>query len=208
VLSIGIHHIWRKKLVDLAEVTLGQAVLDCATGTGDLAIEFKKTVGPHGKVTGTDFCEEMLRPAPAKARSKYLDIKFEVADVLRLPYEDNTFDVASISFGIRNVSHPIQALQEMARVVRPGGRVMVLEFGQASMPVFSQAFNFYSRKILPTIGGWVTGEKEAYSYLQDSSAHFPCRDQFIDLMKQAGSFSKMEYHSLTGGIAYIYKGVK
>lgn len=183
-------------------------VLDCATGTGDLAIEFKKTVGPEGQVIGTDFCKEMLIPAPGKAAQLGLEIQFEQADVLNLPYPNEKFDVVSISFGIRNVADPVKALQEMARVTKPSGSVMILEFGQADLPVFAPIFNFYSEKVLPLVGGWVTGEKDAYQYLQKSSAAFPCKDNFIEMMKQAGCFSKMNYHSLTGGVAYIYHGKK
>ncbi|AFY03071.1 bifunctional demethylmenaquinone methyltransferase/2-methoxy-6-polyprenyl-1,4-benzoquinol methylase UbiE [Bdellovibrio bacteriovorus] len=205
VLSMGIHHLWRKKLVKYSGAKAGDQVLDCATGTGDLAIEFKKTVGT-GAVTGTDFCAEMLIPAPGKAKERGLDITFEQADVTQLQYADNSFDVSSISFGIRNVGDPVKALKEMARVTRPGGKVMVLEFGQVNIPVFGALYNFYSQNILPKIGGIVTGQKEAYEYLQKSSAAFPCREGFLDLMKESGAYSKMEYITLTGGIAYIYKG--
>lgn len=206
VLSMGVHHLWRKKLVKYSEAKTGDRVLDCATGTGDLAIEFKKTVGATGQVTGTDFCAEMLIPAPAKAQERGLDIQFEQADVTQLQYPDNSVDITSISFGIRNVGNPVKALQEMARVTKPGGKVMVLEFGQVRMPIFGPLYNFYSQNILPKIGGLVTGEKEAYEYLQKSSAAFPCRENFIRMMEETGAFSKCEYTSLTGGIAYIYKG--
>lgn len=206
VLSMGIHHLWRKKLVKWSGAKAGQKVLDCATGTGDLAIEFKKAVGADGKVTGTDFCAEMLIPAPAKAAERGLDITFEQADVTQLQYTDNLFDITSISFGIRNVSDPVKALKEMARVTRPGGTVMVLEFGQVQVPVFSSLYNFYSMHVLPKIGGLVTGQKDAYEYLQKSSAAFPCREGFLDLMKKSEAYSSFEYTALTGGIAYIYKG--
>ncbi|MGE0634119.1 MAG: bifunctional demethylmenaquinone methyltransferase/2-methoxy-6-polyprenyl-1,4-benzoquinol methylase UbiE [Pseudobdellovibrionaceae bacterium] len=205
VLSMGIHHLWRKALVKWSGARKGQSVLDCATGTGDLAIEFKKAVSP-GTVIGTDFCAEMLIPAPAKAHNLGLNIHFEQADVTKLPYENAKFDVTSISFGIRNVGDPLQGLKEMARVTKPGGKVMVLEFGQVSWPVFKEIYNFYSEKVLPKIGGWVTGDKDAYEYLQKSSAQFPCRDEFLQLMNETGNFSKVEYKALTGGIAYIYKG--
>lgn len=206
VLSMGIHHLWRKKLVKWSGAKAGQKVLDCATGTGDLAIEFKKAVGTEGKVTGTDFCAEMLIPAPAKAAERGLDITFEQADVTQLQYTDNLFDITSISFGIRNVSDPVKALKEMARVTRSGGTVMVLEFGQVQVPVFSSLYNFYSLHVLPKIGGLVTGQKDAYEYLQKSSAAFPCREGFLDLMKKSDAYSSFEYTALTGGIAYIYKG--
>ncbi len=130
VLSLGIHHIWRKKTVQVSGAKTGMSVLDCATGTGDLALEFKKTVGPAGHVIGTDFCPEMMETAPAKSEAKQLHVQFEVADAMNLPYPDHTFDISSISFGIRNVDDPSIALKEMARVVKPGGKVMILEFGQ------------------------------------------------------------------------------
>lgn len=206
VLSLGIHHLWRKKLVKLAAVESGNSVLDCATGTGDLAIEFKKNVGP-GRVVGTDFCIEMLATAPLKAKEANLDIHFEQADAMSLQFADHEFDIVSISFGIRNVADPLKALCEMARVTKPGGRVMILEFGQVNLPGFAQAYNFYSNHILPLIGGAVTGEREAYKYLQESSAQFPCREDFCELMKQTKAFSSIEYASLSGGIAYIYKAV-
>jgi len=140
VLSVGIHHLWRKKLVRLSGATDGQSILDCATGTGDLAIEFKKAVGPNGRVVGTDFCADMLESAPQKAKAENLDILFEQADVTQLQYQDNQFDVVSISFGIRNVNNPVKALQEMARVAKPGGRVMILEFGQMQTPVVKDLY--------------------------------------------------------------------
>ncbi len=208
VLSVGIHHLWRKKLVQLSQVKLGMKVLDCATGTGDLAIEFKKSVGPEGHVIGTDFCAEMLESAPNKAQSQNLEIQFEQADVTKLPYPDHEFDIVSISFGIRNVGDPLKALQEMARVCKPNGKVMILEFGQMRTPVIKDLYQFYSEKILPVLGGWVTGQKEAYDYLQKSSAAFPCREEFLSLMKKSNFFSKMNYIPVSFGIAYVYTGIK
>ena len=208
ILSLGIHHLWRKKLVQLSKVQKGQAVLDCATGTGDLAIEFNKSVGPEGQVIGTDFCPEMLAQSPAKALAQNLKIEFTYADVTQLHFRDNEFDIVSISFGIRNVADPIRALQEMARVCRPGGKVMILEFGQMTSPILSTLYTFYSEKIIPLLGGWVTGQKEAYTYLQKSSAAFPSREKFLTLMDQAQVFSKTSFKSVSFGIACIYIGTK
>lgn len=207
VLSVGIHHLWRKKLVDLSKAKPGDNVLDCATGTGDLAISFKQRVGPAGNVTGTDFCVDMLQSAPAKASVKNLQIKFEQADVTQLQYADRQYDIASISFGIRNVSDPVRALAEMARVTKCGGRVMVLEFGQMQTPVIKDLYNLYSEKILPKIGGWVTGQQDAYDYLQKSSAAFPCREGFLQLMEKTECFSEVSFTAISFGIAYIYVGV-
>lgn len=206
VLSLGIHHLWRKQVVQWSGAQAGQKVLDCATGTGDLAIEFKKAVGPTGQVRGTDFCPEMLSTAPLKAQSKKLDIHFEIADVTQLQYPPGSFDITSISFGIRNVYDPVVALKEMARVTRPGGTVIVLEFGQMSIPVLNSLYNFYSKNILPKIGGYVTGEPGAYTYLQESSAQFPSGDDFLKLMKKSDAFQNYEYRALSFGIAYMYKG--
>lgn len=207
VLSAGIHHLWRKAVVKWSGARLGQRVLDCATGTGDLALEFKNAVGPSGEVVGTDFCAEMLSFAPAKALKRGLDVKFEQADVTQLPYETASFQIASISFGIRNVQEPIKGLSELARVVKPGGVVMVLEFGQPTVPGVQSAYNFYSAKVLPFIGGLITGRKKAYEYLQNSSAKFPCGDEFKAMMMSTGRFASVEARPLTFGIAYMYRGV-
>lgn len=207
VLSVGIHHLWRKKVIRLSGATAGMKVLDCATGTGDLAIAFKKAVGPTGSVIGTDFCVEMMETAPSKAKAENLDITFEFADVTQLKYPAKQFDITSISFGIRNVSDPVLALNEMARVTKSGGKVMVLEFGKMDMPVISPLYNYYSENILPKIGGLVSGQKEAYEYLQKSSAAFPSRENFISLMKKTGAFSEMKFTPVSFGIAYIYEGI-
>lgn len=206
VLSMGTHYRWRKKTVKLSGAKPGMAVLDCATGTGDLALDFKKVVGDQGRVLGTDFCKEMIEPAPAKAKKKDLDVEFEVADAMNLPYEDDTFDISSIAFGIRNVDDPATALGEMARVVKSGGKVVVLEFGQA-YGVMKYPFNLYSKYIIPKVGGWLTGNPDAYTYLPETSAKFPAGSHFTDLMEQTGAFSSQYFHPLTSGVAYVYIGV-
>jgi demethylmenaquinone methyltransferase / 2-methoxy-6-polyprenyl-1,4-benzoquinol methylase len=181
-------------------------VLDCATGTGDLALEFKRAVGEAGRVVGTDFCKEMLEPAPAKAAKAGLKVEFEVADALALPYPDATFDVASIAFGIRNVDDPVKCLKEMARVVKPGGRVVVLEFGQPR-GLFGALFRFYSKVIMPFVGGLLTGNRAAYEYLPRTSAAFPAGEHFVALMDQSGAYRERSAHPKTFGTAYIYVGV-
>lgn len=205
ILSLGVHHAWRSLTVKESGARPGGHVLDCATGTGDLALAFKRAVGPTGRVVGTDFNADMLSFAPAKAKRKGLNVEFEVADAMKLPYADATFDVASISFGIRNVDVPAVALGEMARVVRPGGRVVVLEFGQPN-GLMGLTYRWYSKNIIPFIGGLVTGHREAYEYLPKTAAAFPCREEFLELMKSTGRLVDCRYRSLTGGIAFLYVG--
>ncbi len=206
VLSFGVHHAWRKKAVLESGAIEGDHVLDCATGTGDLAIEFKKAVGDSGYVMGTDFCAPMIEPAPKKAEEAGLQIDFEVADAMNLPYDENKFDIASIAFGIRNVDEPVTALREMARVVKPGGRVVVLEFGQPK-GLLKFPYELYSQHIMPAIGGWLSGNREAYTYLPKTSAKFPAGDKFLSLMDESGSFASRRAIKLTGGISYVYVGV-
>ncbi len=206
VLSLGTHYRWRKKTVKLSGATRGMSVLDCATGTGDLAIDFKKAVGDEGRVLGTDFCQEMIEPAPAKAEKKNIKVEFEVADAMDLPYEDDAFDISSIAFGIRNVDEPSTALKEMARVVKPGGKVIILEFGQP-YGIMKHPFKFYSKYIMPTLGGWLSGNPDAYEYLPETSAKFPAGSKFTSLMSQTECFGAVSYYPLTSGIAYVYIGV-
>lgn len=205
ILSFGVHSAWRKKTVLESGAKPGDRVLDCATGTGDLALEFKKTVGHTGYVLGTDFCKEMIEHAPDKADEMQLVVDFEVADAMNLPYEDNSFDITSIAFGIRNVDDPSVSLKEMARVVKPGGKVVVLEFGQPK-GMIKYPYQVYSRHVMPAIGGWISGNRDAYTYLPETSAKFPAGDAFIKLMKDTGSFEGQKAIKLTGGIAYVYVG--
>ncbi|NOK13506.1 bifunctional demethylmenaquinone methyltransferase/2-methoxy-6-polyprenyl-1,4-benzoquinol methylase UbiE [Corallococcus exercitus] len=205
VLSLGIHRLWRRSAVKLSGAKEGSHVLDCATGTGDLALAFKRKVGPTGRVVGTDFCPEMLQSAPAKAAKAGLEVEFQVQDAMALTLPDNSFDVASISFGIRNVDDPVKCLQEMARVVRPGGRVVVLEFGQPTGP-YGALFRFYSKTVMPAIGGLLTGNRAAYQYLPRTAAAFPAGERFLALMDQAGAYSERAAHPLLFGTAYVYVG--
>jgi demethylmenaquinone methyltransferase/2-methoxy-6-polyprenyl-1,4-benzoquinol methylase len=205
ILSFGVHHAWRNRTVQLSGAETGNHVLDCATGTGDLALEFKEKVGSAGYVLGTDFCKEMIEHAPEKARKNNLEVDFEVADAMNLPYEDDRFDIASIAFGIRNVDDPVQALVEMGRVVKPGGKVVVLEFGQPK-GLLKYPYELYSQHIMPTIGGWISGNREAYAYLPRTSAEFPAGKKFMALMEQSNAFASRMSEKLTGGIAYVYVG--
>ena len=203
VLSGGIHHLWSRAAVRLSQAKKGDAVLDCATGTGDLAIAFKKRV-QYGRVVGTDFVPEMIE----LARKKSPRIEFEVADVTQLPYANDTFDVASISFGIRNVGDPRKGISELARVVKPGGRVIILEFGQPRGRAFSAFYDFYRKRILPRLGGVLTGNRDAYDYLESSTARFPSGDDFVAMMREAADFTSVDQRPLTLGIAWLYRGIK
>lgn len=204
-LSFGRHHAWRRRAVKLSGARPGMSVLDCATGTGDLALAFKRAVGPSGEVVGTDFCEPMLRSAPAKAARARLAVRFEVADAMKLPFEGQRFDLSSISFGIRNVDDPSVCLQELARVVKPGGRVVVLEFGQPEGN-FGSLFRLYARFLMPLIGRLVTGNRAAYEYLPRTAASFPSGEPFIALMKKTGRFSQAAATPLMFGTAWVYVG--
>ena len=204
ILSGGIHHLWRKRCVRSSGAKPGDRVLDCATGTGDLAIAFRKAVKPGGRVVGTDFTPEMIE----LARRKDEQIEFEVADVTALRFADASFDIASISFGIRNVGDPQRGIAEMCRVVRPGGTVMVLEFGQPSNRFFRSLYDGYRKHVLPRLGGSVTGDRSAYEYLESSASRFPCGEDFVAMMRASGDFVSVDFEMLTFGIAYLYRGVK
>ncbi len=206
VLSLGLHHRWRAAAVRLSGAKPGDRVLDCATGTGDLAFAFQRAVGPRGEVVGTDFCAEMLDLARAKADRERLPVRFEEADAMCLPYGDGTFDASSIAFGIRNVDDPAQGILEMARVVRPGGAVVVLEFGQPGGVLFGPLYRLYSGRVLPGLGGLVSGKREAYEYLHRTSSQFPSGPQFTEFMARTGRFASVRAHALTGGVAYVYVG--
>jgi len=204
-MTFGIARLWRKNLVKWSGAKRGDKILDCATGTGDLALEFKRAVGDEGQVIGTDFCPEMLAKAPPKAERAGLKVDFRLADAMRLPFSDNQFNVASIAYGIRNVTDPQQALREMARVVKPGGMVMILETGDNPENAFKKFFEFYFRQVVPRVGGWMTGQRQAYEYLNRSSLGFPSREQFVDVLNSTDAFSHCEYKVVFGGASFLYR---
>jgi demethylmenaquinone methyltransferase/2-methoxy-6-polyprenyl-1,4-benzoquinol methylase len=204
ILSFGVHHLWKKTLISKSDLKPDHRVLDCATGTGDLAFLFEKKLGGSGQVIGTDFCESMLEVARQKAKSKSSKANFETADVMNLPFQDAEFNVASISFGIRNVQDTSKAISELGRVVKPGGRVLILEFGQPKSIFIQRAYEFYSKTILPRVGGWISGQPKAYQYLQTSSAAYPCGDEFLAIARKTGRFDRMRWIRFQSGIAYLY----
>lgn len=206
VLSFGIHKAWKKTLIRQSGARPGSRILDCATGTGDLAFGFERHLKGQCEITATDFCPEMLEVARKKQSARTMPtIRFEGADATDLPYDNQSFDVATISFGIRNTPDPKKTLSEMARVVKSGGKVMVLEFGKPQMSLMKHLFGWYSKHILPRLGGLISGNPEAYRYLERSSAEFPSGEDFLKLAREAAPFSEVSYRPFQGGIAYLYE---
>lgn len=207
-MTLGLVHLWRRALIRWSGAGPGDRVLDCATGTGDIAVLFKQVVGEQGEVVGTDFCQPMLDFAPEKARRAGVGaITFEWADVTRLPYADASFDICSISYGIRNVEDPVKGLAEMARVCRPGGRVLVLETGTPRNGLLRGLINWHFKTVVPRVGAWITGKQWAYEHLQSTSAAFPGGEAFLDLMRETGAFRTCECRAFLGGASYLYRGV-
>ncbi|MHC4513002.1 MAG: bifunctional demethylmenaquinone methyltransferase/2-methoxy-6-polyprenyl-1,4-benzoquinol methylase UbiE [Planctomycetota bacterium] len=201
VLSAGLDQRWRRAAVRFAGTEPGHEVLDICAGTGDLALAFADA---GARVTGTDFCPEMLAVARRKSAGHPNAPAFLGADAQQLPFPDDVFDITSVAFGIRNVHDPLRGLQEMCRVTRPGGHVVVLEFTKPKAPVLGSLYGFYFRRVLPRLGSVLTGDRSgAYRYLHDSVMAFPEREQFLDLMRRAG-LTTTRLRILTCGIAAIY----
>jgi demethylmenaquinone methyltransferase / 2-methoxy-6-polyprenyl-1,4-benzoquinol methylase len=205
LLSFGMHHSWRKKTVKISSIKPGDNVLDCATGTGDLAIAFYKSIKGRGNITAIDFSEEMLIRAKKKILNNNYDIEIRKADILKLPFAPGSFDISCIAFGIRNVDSPLECLKEMSRVVVKGGKVVVLEFGQPE-GFFALLYKFYSKFIIPFIGKIFSKDKSAYNYLPETISQFPSGEKFIDLMNQTEMLNDCKYYKLTSGVSFIYIG--
>lgn len=205
VLSFGVHRRWRRAAVRASAAKEGDSILDLATGTGDLAFAFRRRVGPEAAVVGLDFSAGMLRVADAKRTRRKIPLDLVRGDALALPVPSGRFDVASIAFGIRNVDDPSQCVAEMARAVRPGGRVVILEFG-TPRGIVGPAYRWYSRHVMPRVGGLVTGDRAAFEYLPRTAAAFPYGAQFEQLMRNAASFSEVKVKPLMGGVAWLYVG--
>ncbi len=201
-MTFGLAHSWRKKVVTLSNTPKDGSVLDCATGTGDLAIEFKRAL-PKAKVIGSDFSKEMLNLAPKKAEDLNLDIDFQIGDVMSLDFNDATFDTVTIAYGIRNVSDPKKGLEEMWRTIKPGGKLLILETGDSNS-IFSIPVKIYTKYLIPVIGGIVSKKKDAYKYLSNSSQKFPSKESFLDLGKELEGLKSSSYKSLMMGASYIY----
>lgn len=208
LLSFGIDRRWRTKAVRLLKYREGSRILDVATGTGDVALEIALRTPDSVKITGADFCREMVELGAAKvAASPYADrIDLKVAPCEDLPFADNTFDSITIAFGIRNVVDRRLGLAEMWRVLRPGGRMVILEFSTPRSHLFRQLYYFYFRRLLPIVGG-LFSRYNAYKYLPDSVLEFPSQEEFSRMLADAG-FRNIHLHELTFGIATIYVGEK
>ena len=205
LLSLNRDKYWRRFAVERSGLAPGESALDVATGTGEFAMELAKAVGPEGKVVGVDFCREMLDIAGKKCKGHCIELA--EGNAQELPYPDGTFDLATIGFALRNVESIEKALKEMVRVVRPGGRVISLEFTQPDNRFFRRIFHAYFFKILPVVGGIVSRDREAYSYLPESVAGFRSKTELKEIMEKAG-LEDIEIYSLTGGIVAVHVGVK
>jgi demethylmenaquinone methyltransferase/2-methoxy-6-polyprenyl-1,4-benzoquinol methylase len=208
MLSFGIDRRWRKKAVSFLNYQGGSRILDVATGTGDVALEIARATPPSVRITGADFCMEMVDRGKVKAAASPFAgrIDFQVAPCEELPFQDNTFDSVTIAFGIRNVVDRHIGLAEMGRVLNPGGRIIILEFSTPRSALFRQIYYFYFRKLLPMIGG-IFSRYNAYKYLPHSVLEFPSTEEFYRMIVEAG-FHNIQVHELTFGIASIYVGEK
>jgi demethylmenaquinone methyltransferase/2-methoxy-6-polyprenyl-1,4-benzoquinol methylase len=202
VMTAGLHHRWRARAADLAELPAGGSALDVACGTGDLAIELARRVGPEGEVIGSDFAQEMLE----RARDKAPDLQWELGNALDLPYASNRFDAATVGFGARNFSDLDRGLSEMTRVVKPGGRVVVLEITTPRRPPLSTFYSLWFDRVVPLIGR-LTGESEAYTYLPNSVKRFPAPEGLAAAMERAG-LSDIHWVLTAGGIIALHVGTK
>ena len=204
-LSANRDHGWRRATVAAGEARPGDPVLDVCTGTGDLAIEWARS---SCAVTGTDFCEPMVRLGAEKVRRESLPVRLAVADTLRLPFPDGRFAVASVGFGIRNVADLRGGIAEMARVVRSGGRVVILEFTRPANPLFRFVYYVYFLLLLPLLGNLVSGSRQnAYGYLPRSVLSFPDRRRLAGMMEDAG-LRRVEVREVGMGIVTVHRGVK
>jgi demethylmenaquinone methyltransferase/2-methoxy-6-polyprenyl-1,4-benzoquinol methylase len=206
LMSLGLHRVWKAYTVAVADLRDGDRVLDIAGGTGDLARAFSRKVGARGSVLLTDINEAMLRQGRDRLLDEGLVLPTTICDAEALPFATASFDLVSVAFGLRNMTHKEKALAEMNRVLRPGGRLLVLEFSKVAPPL-AKAYDWYSFNVLPRIGGWVAGDADSYRYLAESIRMHPGQAELKAMMKGAG-FGHVDVHNLTGGVVALHVGIK
>lgn len=208
VMSGGIHRIWKDAMMDWLAPRRGQCLLDVAGGTGDISFRFLKRAG-MAHATVLDLTIEMLEEGKLRAEAAQLgdSLDWVVGDAMALPFSDNSFDVYTISFGIRNVTRPQDALNEAFRVLKPGGRLMVLEFSQIPNDLLQWVYDRYSFNVIPTMGKLIANDRDSYQYLVESIRNFPDQDTFLDMVRAAG-FENAKYRNLTMGVACLHSGWK
>ena len=206
LMSGGLHRAWKAYTVMVANLREGQRVLDIAGGTGDLALAFAKKVGPMGQVVHTDINEAMLRIGRDRLLDAGVILPTAVCDAEKLPFPDGHFDLVSVAFGLRNMTHKDAALREMARVLKPGGKLLVLEFSQVAKPL-RKAYDVYSFSVLPRLGQLVAGDADSYRYLAESIRMHPNQQELKALMKSNG-FGHVDFHNMAGGVVALHVGIK
>ncbi len=208
VMSMGIHRVWKDAMMDWLAPRAGQRLLDVAGGTGDISFRFLKRAG-HGHATVLDLTEPMLVEGRQRAEAAQMSdsLNWVVGDAMALPFEDNTFDVYTISFGIRNVTRPQEALNEANRVLKPGGRLMVLEFSQLPNDGLQKLYDLYSFNVIPRMGKLIANDYDSYQYLVESIRKFPDQETFLNMVRTAG-FENAKYRNLSMGIAALHSGWK
>src|SRR4051812_26343658 len=205
-MTAGLHHQWRQRAVDRAEVGPGSDALDVCCGTGDLALELRRRIGPDGRVVGCDFSEPMLDIARRKSGEEGLPVEFGWADALELPYGDGSFDAVTIGFGARNLADLDRGLREMARVLRPGGRLVILEITRPEREPLASFYSLWFDRVVPVIGT-IAGDADAYSYLPNSVRSFPEPGRLAERLDAAG-LERIRWLLLAGGIIAIHSGVR
>ncbi len=206
VMSGGMHRIWKVYTQTVANAREGYQVLDIAGGTGDLSLGFAQRVGKTGRVVHTDINEAMLREGRARLLDKGVALPTLVCDAEQLPFPDNQFDLVSVAFGLRNMTHKDVALKEMCRVLKPGGRLLVLEFSRVAKPL-TKAYDWYSFNLLPKMGKLIANDEASYRYLAESIRMHPSQEELKAMMKVAG-FGHVDIHNLTGGVVALHVGTK
>jgi demethylmenaquinone methyltransferase / 2-methoxy-6-polyprenyl-1,4-benzoquinol methylase len=206
LMSGGLHRLWKRYTIAVGNVQAGQYVLDIAGGTGDLSAAFASKVGPSGCVVHTDINEAMLRQGRNRLINDGWVMPSLVCDAEKLPFASESFHLVSVAFGLRNMTHKEQALAEMRRVLKPGGKLLVLEFSKVALPL-EKAYDWYSFNILPKLGRWVAKDEDSYRYLAESIRMHPDQETLRGMMKNAG-FGHVDVHNLTAGVVALHMGVR